>query len=456
MKRISRYRARAALLIILSTAVGAVCFQAAEQPAGGVISLKECLASAVKNNPSAASALYSGRASNARIGSTKSAYYPTVNFSGDISRSYSEQPGEGRGSFTGTSSSASVGGQYTIWDSGERKANLSGAVASYESSDARYMSTLQDLALSVESAYYTVQGAMWALQIAEETLKQSDFHLEMATARNSVGLAPRSDVLKAATAQADSKLQVITAGSALDKARSNLAVLMGLPADTPVQVEEAKRGAELPPLPDWKSGWESGKSLLPEIRAAVKSTDTFKFAYDAAVSSYLPIITADASVGRRDSGAWPELDQWSVGLNLRVPIFTGFARKYQILQARESWEGSKADLRSTVLSSEKAAYDARIALNQALRSVEAAEAYLASAQENSDVAEGQYKNGLGAMLDVVDAATELSSAKLRLISARLSVATARASWERATGKNLLEGIDLPSSSAHENDGDSKP
>ena len=140
-------------------------------------------------------------------------------------------------------------------------------------------------------------------------------------------------------------------------------------------------------------------------------------------------------------------------MTLNIPVFTGYENKYQVLQTREAWESARADVQGTFLIAERSAYEARITLSRALQSVTAANAYVASAQENSDVAEGQYQNGLGSMLDVVDATTSLATAKLRLISARLSVATARAAWERATGRDLLEGIAIPSTSAQLTDGD---
>jgi outer membrane protein len=412
------------------------------------LTLKECVRIAVTNNPGIASSLHSGRASLARVGTSRSAYYPTVNFGADLSRSYLEPNGRSSGGGSGqTSDSASLSAQYTLWDSGQRRASVGGADATYQASDARFQSAAQDLASAVQTAYFNVQGALWALQVSQDTLKQNDFHLDMAKARNEVGLAPRSDVLKAATAQADARLSVILAESALASARSNLAILMGMPADATIQIEAAERDAPLPALPDWASGWERAKGTLPELRAARETAEASRFALLETKASYLPTVTADGGLGLVDAGNWPDRKQWSVGVSLRIPVFTGFARKFQILQARESWEGSKADLQSTALAAESAAYGARIALNRAIQSVEAAKAYMESAQENSDVAEGQYKNGLGAMLDVVDASTDLSSAKLRLISARLTVATARVAWDRATGTDLLEGADLPSTSS---------
>ena len=115
------------------------------------LTLKECVRFAIEQNPSAASALHSGRAAMARVGSSRSAYWPTLGINGAFSESYTRPPSGANGNNGIASSSATLTGQYTLWDSGLRKAGLGGAQATYEATDARYASTVQDLAVSVES-----------------------------------------------------------------------------------------------------------------------------------------------------------------------------------------------------------------------------------------------------------------------------------------------------------------
>jgi outer membrane protein TolC len=431
-------------------------------PKDQALSVKDCVRMAMERNPATAAVLHSGRSSLARVGLNQSAYWPTADFSGSLQRSYSEPAGGSSrsgllfNSATSTSDSARLSAQYTIWDSGQRRASVGSAQATYEASSANYIATVQDLAQAVETAFYTVQGARWAVEVSRDTLRQADFQLDMARARNDVGLAPRSDVLKAATAQADARLAVIQTDSMLSTSRSNLATLMGLPSDSDLQIESANREFSLPPIPDWTSNWVRAQSALPEIRAAFQNTESFRYAYLGAKAAYRPTVTANANAGLFDAGAWPDRQEWSAGVTLRVPVFTGFARKYQTLQAQEAWESSKSELQSTILAAERNAYSSRIALNEAIESVPAAEAYVASAQENSDVANGQYKSGLGSMLEVNDALAALSSARYRLISARLSVATAMIAWKRATGVDLLEGIEVQSIVLQRPEGEQKP
>ncbi len=461
-------RLLAAALLLGAVAASAQTADSAPAPPSPTpaapLSAEECVSIALERNPSAAAILHSGRSTLARVSLSQSAYYPTLNLNGGLSRSYSEpagSSGSGRQSLvfssaTSTSDSALLSADYTVWDSGQRKAAVGEAQANYQAADASYIATLQNLALSVQTAFYNTQGALWALEVSKDTLRQADFHLEMARARNDVGLVPRSDVLKAATAQADARLAVIQAEAQVETARATLASLMGMPSDAQLQLVPANREFTPPHLPEWAANWAKARETLPEIRMAFQDSESFRYAYLGAKAAYLPTVSASATAGLFDSGNWPNRQEWSAGLQLRIPIFTGFARKYQARQARESWESSQANLQATILSSEKAAYAARITLNAAIDAVPASEAYVASAQENMDVADGQYKNGLGSMLDVNDALAALSAAKLRLIQARLNVATAMVAWRRATGIDLLEGISVPSLAPQRPDGDQKP
>ncbi len=427
-------------------------------PGGAPLSLEQCLKIALGSNPNLQAFLHSGRGAMARIGGNKSAYWPSLSLNGGMTRSYAESSNK---ALLGpnspyTSDYAQLQGQYTLWDSGVRKSSVGSAEASYKASDATYRATAQDLALQVESAYYALEGAMWNYQVAQETRKQTQFHLDMARAQNKVGLVPMSDVLQAETADANAALAAIQAESSVTSNKAGLAILMGWPADADFEIERMDTSAPLPSLPDWASGKDRAMKNLPEIEAAFQNSEALRYSLRQVKASYLPSVTLDGSYGRQDAGSWPNLEDWSLGFTFHVPVFTGFARKYQVIEATEAWEGSKMSLESTKLASEKAAYDARTQLQTALKSVDAAEALVRSAKENSDVAEGQYKNGLGSMTNVVDATTALNNAKLQVVSARLSSLTALAAWNRTTGLDMLEGISLPATSApSEKDGEAK-
>jgi len=433
------------LLLTTALRIGAEGEEPSAGPSGPPLTLRECIQIAVGHNPDVGAMLHAGRASMARIGQSRASYWPTLTASGGLSRSYAEaEAGASGRSSAATSSSGALSTQVTLLDGGQRKTEVQGAAAAYQAADWRFKATVQDLAMEVATAYYTLQGYLWDLEVAREILSQSTVHLEMARARESVGLAPRADVLRAATAEADARLGVVQAAGDVSRGRSALAILMGFPADAPVEIAGVPREGTLPSLPDWIEGRERALSAIPEVKAARAEEEASWLTWKAAKFSTRPTVTADGSVGRLDAGRWPDRDTWSVGLSIRIPLFTGFSKSWSVAGARAGYEGAREETRSALLAAEKAAYTARIGLDESLQAVAAAEAYLLSAEESARVAEGRYREGLGSMLDLVDATTSLQSAKLRLVRARLQALLSDLQWSRATGIDLLEGITVPS------------
>lgn len=429
-------------------------------PAGapsGPLSLEECLRMALERNPDTAALLHAGRAAVARVGESRSSYWPTASLSGSLSRSFTEA-GMGRlKSSPQNASQASLSTERILWDSGNRKAGVEGSRASSDAAALRYRASLQDLALSVTLAFQNFQGSLWDLEVAQKTLDLASTQLEMARSREAVGLSPRSDVLRAATQEADARLGLVQAKSAVESSRAALAVLMGLPADTPLSIQEIPRDAPLPMLPDWPQGRERARTVLPEIQAALAGERALRFALRSAETAYRPTVTLSGSAGLLDAGKWPDRETWSVGAFVRVPLFTGFFKSWKVLEARENYRAGQEDTRAALLSAEKNAWQARLDLEEALRSVEASEAFLRSAEENAAVTEGRYREGLATMVDLVDAATALSSARLRVTRSRLSVLQSFARWQRATGQDLLPAFDLPQPTLSlKGDGDPAP
>jgi len=80
--------------------------------------------------------------------------------------------------------------------------------------------------------------------------------------------------------------------------------------------------------------------------------------------------------------------------------------------------------------------------------IEAARALVTSAEESARVAEGEYKNGTGSIIEIIDAQTARSTANVRLVQARLDWYTAMARLERAVGRTFTQ--DTPDTADGEN------
>ena len=63
---------------------------------------------------------------------------------------------------------------------------------------------------------------------------------------------------------------------------------------------------------------------------------------------------------------------------------------------------------------------------------------LQNAEENYRIAEGRYTEGVGPMIDVVDAETALTAARTSSVQAQLDAQVDRAKLDRAIGRELLQ------------------
>ena len=177
----------------------------------GVLSLADCIRIGLELNPRTQSSWQGMKAAAARIGVEQSAYLPEVDFFSSANREKllsSQHILTGQSIDPGNVFDAGFGLSYLLFDGGARSARVDGSKSDFQAEAFLHNAVLQDSALSIERAYYQLLAARWALQVAEETVNNTAYHVRLANARYDNGLVPRSDVLKAETEKADADLSL--------------------------------------------------------------------------------------------------------------------------------------------------------------------------------------------------------------------------------------------------------
>jgi outer membrane protein len=302
----------------------------------------------------------------------------------------------------------------------------------------QHNAALQDVALEVVESYYNLLAARSFRALAEETVRQRDYQLRLAEARYRAGVVAKSDVLRAQTEKADADLNLVRAKNAVEVAKGRLATAMGLPVSTGLQVADAPEVDYTQEFADIEALLDEAAHNRPELKTALAQVRSREAAVRLAESRYWPAVAVDTGLGWLGRTFPPDQDQRSVGVALDLPLFTGFDRNYQL-------HGSKADLdraiaaRQAVLQGvELEVWTAYWQTIEAGQAIGAAERFVASAEESARVAEGEYKNGTGSMIGLIDAQTTRTVARDRLIQARLDWRTAIVRFERSVGRSLIE------------------
>ncbi|MBI4906047.1 MAG: TolC family protein [Acidobacteria bacterium] len=299
----------------------------------------------------------------------------------------------------------------------------------------------QDLALAVVKAWY---GLLWAdryRMVVLETQVQRQRHVEMARSRFQHGVATEVDVLRSEVALANIAPDVVRAGAAIRQARSLLNYYMVRPIDTAVLISgdfQDKPWEE----PDQEKLVLEAVRRRPEmsrLRIAERSAAVLHQLAQAEGRFRADLNSEYGVMARLPSNLGnSRFARWTLGVNLSLPVFDGFRRSGMVAQAT-------ANERSARLERERAEQEIRLNLQQAVdelratnETILAARATEGQASRVLDMTQNNYKYGAATTLDIVDAQTALSVARVNLLRGRHDYSVARANLLWALGRNPSE------------------
>lgn len=468
----------------------AVASQPADEFAGRTLSLAECAVIALERNPATAASWQTILAAAAGAGQAKAEYLPSVGFTSTARRSdvpnleaktdqiSSASVSSGTGSATGSGDLASTvaqsvvsgvsksiasrltqavvgtsdsaedpgpqnryeatfGARWLVFDGGGREARVQQAVAEVLAAGFRHNTVLQDVALNVEQAYYSLLAVRNFEEVAVETVKQRGYQLRLAEARHRVGVVARSDVLKAQAEKASADLDLVRAKNAVYVAKGRLVNAMGLHVSTNFNVIDPPEADYTQELADIESLLNEAANNRPELKTALAQVQLQRARVRQAESRYWPSLAFDTDVGWIGRSFPPDLRQWGVGLSLDLPLFTGFDRAYQLRGSEAELARAVAERQAVLRGVELEVWTAYWQTIEASEAIEAAKRFVASAEESARVAEGEYKNGTGSIIELIDAQTARTTARNQLIRVRLEWRTAMARFERAVGRSMV-------------------
>jgi len=409
------------------------------------LSLTECIRIALERNPSTRSSWAAARSAAASAGQARSGYLPSVTLSSEGKRANPVELDGTTNVGARNTFDASFGVSYLLFDPA-RSARVSGADAQLLAANFRHNAALQDVALTVAENYYGLSAARSLQALSRETIAQRENHVALAEARYKSGQTAKSDVLRAQTEKADADFEAVKADAAVHISRSQLAAAMGLRVSERLEIVDPPETVPEQDLIVTESILDQLATTRPEIRAALAQVQAQQAQVKTAEARYWPAVSANAEAGWTSRDFPPDEDEWSVGVGISLPLFTGFDRGYQVLRAKADLEKAIADGETQLRGVELEVWTAYAGVVEARQGMAAAARLVESAEESARVAEGEYKSGVGSITGLIDAQTTRASARARLLQTRLYWYTARARLDRAIGRAVSEP---PSTSSQE-------
>jgi outer membrane protein len=397
------------------------------QPLDHTLGLLEVVNLALCNNPQTRVAWANSRVQAAQVGVSKASYLPSAALSASASHILS-------GSTTAVDQrNIGVTLSYLLYDFGSRAANLEYArqllVAASETQD----STVQAVFLVAVRAYYQEQSAYAALDAAMESERSARESFAAAEARYNVGSATPADKLQAQTAYSQATLNRITSEGVLRNAQGTLANVIGLDANRKVSISPANT-VEAPN--DFQGDIdvliEEARKHRPDLLASAAQVKAAEASADATRAAGRPTISLTASANQFDIAGNNSQSSY-LGINLNVPIFSGYSTTYQVRSAEAQVEARNAQLEQLRLQVALDVWTAYQNLTTATQSLRTSGDLLSSAEQSERVAMGRYKAGVGSILDVLNAQSALAGGRQQRIQSTFNWNVSRATLAQAMG-----------------------
>lgn len=411
---------------------------------GEQLNLDRCVEIALMKNPTIVAAKSTVNVNESRVGQAKSNYYPQISgtagynrISSGGSRSTGSQSTDTLVSGTSSNSafdqySNNISLSQNIYDFGRTSSQVKIQNFNFDSSRSDLENVIEQVIFTVKQAYYSVVQAKYNRLVADDTVKQTQQHLEQAKGFYEVGTKPKFDVIKAEVDVSTAKLNLIKADIALKIAVVNLNNVMGIPDVPEYTLDENMTSGKYEIT--FEDALARAYENRPDIKSIVAKRQAAEASIESAETGYYPFLTGNASYGW-SGGRIDQMDRgWNVGAVLSVPIFSGFLTKYQVEEAKANLNVLRANeesLRQAVFLDVQQAY---LTLQAAEEAIPTAKLGVGQAQENLDIANGRYKAGVGNPIEVTDAEVSLANARLAYSQALYADKVAQASLEKAMGK----------------------
>jgi outer membrane protein TolC len=292
------------------------------------------------------------------------------------------------------------------------------------------------ITFNVKEAYFNLLFGKRLIGVREQALQRAELNLRSARGFFEVGTRPKSDVTRAEVDVANARVEIISARNIERLARVALNAGMGIPVDTPTEIEDIL-GFQ-PFTIDHAQLLVEARRGRPEYRQAKLSVEAAEATVRQEFRSFFPDITGNANVGGTSSEVRdPSLEfrnTWELGVSLNWSIFDGGNKFARYREARATLEAAQARVRATELDIWQEVEQASSIIRESEERIQATGKAVESARENFRLAQGRFDAGVGTIIELTDAQLALTEAQSTEAQALRDYRISIAGLERALGR----------------------
>lgn len=399
------------------------------------LTLERCLEIALGNNPQINAAFHDVLASDTRIKQVWSNYFPQFSWQTGYTRIKQLQLSDALG--RNLTFNYYVLGQITLqqmlYDFGVTQNQATIRKLEYEGQKSTLSETINTVIYETKDAYFNLLYAYENKRVAENTVAQYTMFYDQAKAFYEIGLNPKVDVTIAESNLSNAKLQLIQASNSVNLAIARLNNVMGVPFIEPYDVKERLRYE--PVDITLEKAVEIARDSRPDLKLAETKVETAKQTLKLVKKSYFPTLSIEGQ-GQVGGKSFTSNYGYNIGGYLNFPTINGMLIKNEIKEARYLYDKEIANAINTQNQIFLEIQNAYLTLVEKKNQIPVAILQVKQAKENYELSYGRYRVGEADPIELKEAQTTYQTAQLNYYGALYQYNVAKASLEKAIGKNL--------------------
>lgn len=306
-----------------------------------------------------------------------------------------------------------------------------------QQSDAQLGAAMQDLMSRTVSAYLAVLREQDSVEFVKAELKAIERQLEQTKQRFEVGLTAITDVHEAQANYDNTVARQIRAENQLELRLEQLREITGKYHKN-IEVLNTELFSAVAPQPTSADAWldiakDSNLSLLVQRFAKDIADEDITISN----SGHYPTLSLNGSYGgsdsKNDSSNPPRLNDYSIGLQLSIPIYSGGRTTANSDRARANFVVASENLELTYRQTVRQVRSSFNDVNAAISTIRALEQSVVSAESALQATEAGFDVGTRTIVDVLNSTRNLFDARRNLADARYNFITAIVSLKQAAG-----------------------
>ncbi len=294
----------------------------------------------------------------------------------------------------------------------------------------QYQATVRDTLFGVARAYYEVLKAQAVVLVNEQTLELAAEQLDQAEKRFKVDPGRRTDTLRAKSTLENARRTLIESQAALTLARNTLSNILNLGGRDDFDLAEPTAA---------KFDDESFESALAQAYARREDYQISAIAIKQDIErrnqvrgEYGPRVVADFNQNWDSyNGSDRYVNNWSAGLALQIPIFTGGQREIDMRTAQHQIDQARLNYERTGKAVQEELKAAWLNVRTLKETIKALRAEVEAAAQNNKDLQVQYQAGTATSLDVQIALREVNNSRTILATQTYDYQVALRELQRA-------------------------